>query len=53
MERNVYRVTVAASGGTHDVAVRVMDVDEPGTVGMDRPQPQAVQTTLGQPARRG
>ncbi len=41
VERNVYRVTVAASGGTHDVAVRVMDVDEPGTVGMDRPQPQA------------
>ncbi len=39
-ERNVYRVTVAASGGTHDVTVRVMDVDEAGTVSLDRPQPQ-------------
>ncbi len=39
-ERNVYRVTVKASGGTHDVAVRVMDVDEPGAVSIDRPQPQ-------------
>ena len=39
-ERNVYRVTLEASGGTHDVAVRVTDVDEPGTVSMDRPQPQ-------------
>ena len=39
-ERNVYRVTLKASGGTHDVAVRVTDVDEPGTVSMDRPQPQ-------------
>ena len=39
-ERNVYRVTLEASGGTHDVAVTVTDVDEPGMVGMDRPQPQ-------------
>ena len=39
-ERNVYRVTLEASGGTHDVAVTVTDVDEPGTVSMDRPQPQ-------------
>ena len=39
-ERNVYRVTLEASGGTHDVAVRVTDVDEPGMVSMDRPQPQ-------------
>ena len=39
-ERNVYRVTLEASGDTHDVAVRVTDVDEPGTVSMDRPQPQ-------------
>ena len=40
-ERNVYRVTVETSGGVHDVAVTVTDVDEPGTATMDRPQPQA------------
>ena len=40
-ERNVYRVTVKAGGGTHDVAVRVTDVDEAGTASMNRPQPQA------------
>ena len=39
-ERNVYRVTVQASGGAHDVVVRVTDVEEPGAVSMDRPQPQ-------------
>ena len=39
-ERNVYRVTVRAGGGTHDVAVRVTDVDEAGTASMDRRQPQ-------------
>ena len=39
-ERNVYRVTVEAGGGTHDVAVRVTDVDEAGTASMDRRQPQ-------------
>ena len=39
-ERNVYRVTVRAGGGTHDVAVTVTDVDEPGTASMDRRQPQ-------------
>ena len=39
-ERNVYRVTVEASGGTHDVAVTVTDVDEYGTVSIDRRQPQ-------------
>ena len=37
---NVYRVTVEASGGTHDVVVTVTDVDEDGTVTIDRPQPQ-------------
>ncbi len=37
---NVYRVTVEASGGTHDVAVTVTDEDEGGTASMDRPQPQ-------------
>ena len=39
-ERNVYRVTIRAGGGTHDVAVRVSDVDEAGTASMDRRQPQ-------------
>ena len=39
-EKNVYRVTVEASGGTHDVAVTVTDVDESGTVSIDRRQPQ-------------
>ncbi len=37
---NVYRVTVRASGGTHDVAVSVTDVDEAGTASIDRRQPQ-------------
>ena len=37
---NVYRVTVEASGGTHEVAVTVTDVDEAGTTSIDRPQPQ-------------
>ena len=40
-ERNVYRVTIEAAGGTHDVAVTVTDVDEAGTASMNRPQPQA------------
>ena len=40
-ERNVYRVTIEAGGGSHDVAVTVTDVDEAGTASMDRPQPQA------------
>ena len=39
-ERNVYRVTIEASGGTHGVAVTVTDVDEVGKVTIDRPQPQ-------------
>ncbi len=38
--RNVYRVTVEAAGGRHDVAVTVTDVDDAGTVRIDRPQPQ-------------
>ena len=37
---NVYRVTIEASGGMHDVAVTVTDVDEAGTVSIDRLQPQ-------------
>ena len=39
-EGNVYRVTIKASGGNHDVAVTVTDVDEAGTATIDRPQPQ-------------
>ena len=39
-ERNVYRVTIEAGGGTHEVAVTVRDVDEAGTASTDRPQPQ-------------
>ncbi len=38
--RNVYRVTIEANGGVHDVAPTVMDVDEAGAVTIDRPQPQ-------------
>ena len=38
--RNVYRVTIEANGGAHDVAVTVTDVDEAGAVSIDRPQPQ-------------
>ena len=40
-ERNVYRVTVEASGGAHDVTVTVVDLDEEGGVSLSRPQPQA------------
>ena len=42
-DRNVYRVTVRAAGGAHDVAVTVTDVDEDGTVSVSRPQPQVAQ----------
>lgn len=38
--QNVYRVTIEAAGGTHDVAVTVTDVDETGIVHIDRLQPQ-------------
>ena len=37
---NVYRVTIEANGGRHDVTVTVADVDEAGAVSIDRPQPQ-------------
>ena len=33
-------MTVEASGGAHDVAVTVTDIDESGTVSIDRRQPQ-------------
>ncbi len=38
--RNIYRVTIRAAGGTRGVTVTVTDVDEVGTVRIDRPQPQ-------------
>ncbi len=38
---NVYRVTIEAGGDAHDVTVTVSNVDERGTVRIDRPQPQA------------
>ena len=37
---NVYRATIEATGGTHDVAVAVTDVDEAGLASIDRSQPQ-------------
>ena len=40
-ERNVYRVTIEASGGAHDVTVTVKDLDEEGAVSISRSQPQA------------
>ena len=42
-ERNVYKVTIQATGGTHDVVVNVTNVDEAGKVtfsGEGRFQPQ-------------
>ena len=38
---NVYQVTVKASGGELEVAVTVTNLDEPGKVTFDQPQPQA------------
>ena len=37
---NVYKLTVLASGGSQDVVVTVTNVDEPGKVKFDQPQPQ-------------
>lgn len=42
--RNVYRVTVEAAAGTRNVTVTVTDVDDTGTVSIDRPQPQVDRT---------
>ena len=39
-EKYVCEVSIQAAGGTHDVAVTVTDMDEAGTVSIDRPQPQ-------------
>ncbi len=38
--RNAYRLTIRASGGTHDVTVTVTDVNEAGEVSISRLQPQ-------------
>ena len=40
-DRNVYVVTLKATGGEHDVTVTVEDVDEDGSVSLNKPQPQA------------
>ena len=37
---NVYQVTVRATGGSLDIRVTVTDVDEPGSVNINLPQPQ-------------
>ena len=39
-DRNVYNVTIGATGGTHDVTVTVTNVDEAGKVTINKPQPQ-------------
>ena len=43
-EDNIYKVTVTANKGEHAVEVTVEDVDEPGKVTLDQPQPQAGRT---------
>ena len=40
-EQNVYNVTLEATGGSHDVAIQVTNVDEAGSVSFDKPQAQA------------
>ena len=39
-DKNVYRVTVEASGGAHEVTVTIKDLDEEGAVSISRLQPQ-------------
>ena len=43
-EDNIYKVTVTANKGKHAVEVTVEDVDEPGKVTLDQPQPQVSRT---------
>ena len=50
---NVYKVTVEAAGGTRSVSVTVTDVDEAGTVSIDRPQPQVSRLLSARPLGRG
>ena len=40
-DRNVYNVTIKATGGEHDVAITVTNEDEDGEVSFNKPQPQA------------
>ena len=39
-ERNAYNITIEATGGTHSVTVNVTNVDEAGSVSINKPQPQ-------------
>ena len=39
-DRNVYNVTIEATGGSHTVVVNVTNVDEDGKVTLTKPQPQ-------------
>ena len=39
-EKNVYKVTVEATGGMHKVVVTVTNVDEDGTASLDQYHPQ-------------
>ena len=39
--QNSYSVTVKATGGSLDVTVKIVNLNEPGTVSFDKPQPQA------------
>ena len=50
---NVYRVTVEASGGAHDVDVTVTDVDEAGTVKHRQAAAPGRPAPRGQPSGRG
>ena len=43
---NVYMVTVTANGGEHKVEITVTDVDEPGKVKLNQPQPQVGRTIM-------
>ncbi len=45
-ERNLYRVTIEASGGAHDVTVTVKDLDEEGAVSLSGLQPQVARPFL-------
>ena len=43
---NIYMVTVTANGGEHKVEVTLNDVDEPGKVTLNKPQPQIGRTLM-------
>ena len=51
-ERNIYQVTVKATGGSEDITVTVENEDEDGKVSLNKPQPQATrqfEATLSDP----